>query len=185
MRRLFMGSIVFLMALCALLIGLMRLIGSIEPPPAALSVLHLTDCQLPCWLGIIPGQTSFDEALQRVAASSPKALDTYPSQHTIEATYEQGYSPIPVDVIADDDGIVRQIILQTAHLNGVTLGNLLGLYETPTCMSNMANGKVVYGVPTTFASVVAGNYGRTIWRSPLNNIEIRSYPWLTDPCASS
>src|SRR5262249_25231246 len=138
---------------------------------------------LPCWAGIIPGQTSFAEALQNVNASHPDTVSTYPSQHTIEAIYSQGRSVIPVDVIADEEGIVRQIILQTAHLNGVSLGNLLGLYGTPACMSNTANGKVVYGQPTTFASVVAGNYGRGIWRSPLNNIEIRSYPWLTDPCA--
>ncbi|HVU12825.1 MAG TPA: hypothetical protein VHD90_16215 [Phototrophicaceae bacterium] len=185
MRHIWFGGVVILSALCALSVVLVRVIGGLESPPPALAALHLTDCQLPCWAGIIPGQTTFAEAVQRVNASNPEAVSTYPSQYTIQATYEQGYSVIPVDVIADEGGIVRQIILQTAHLNGVTLGNLLVLYGAPACMSNVPNGKVVYGAPTTFASVLAGNYGHGIWRSPLNNIEIRSYPWLTDPCADS
>jgi len=50
---------------CALLLAA-RLIGSAQPVPENVAILHLTDCELPCWIGIIPGQTTFEDARQRV-----------------------------------------------------------------------------------------------------------------------
>src|SRR5260221_12733466 len=32
--------------------------------PDYLSGLHLTDCEIPCWMGIIPGKTTLSEAQQ-------------------------------------------------------------------------------------------------------------------------
>src|SRR5690349_15426037 len=34
----------------------------LAPPSANIAFLHLTDCVLPCWIGIIPGKTTISEA---------------------------------------------------------------------------------------------------------------------------
>src|SRR5579871_4074209 len=57
----------------ALLIVAAQAIGNAQPPPAAIQELHLTDCQLPCWLGITPGRTSFDEVVQRLKVAYPES----------------------------------------------------------------------------------------------------------------
>ena len=41
-------------------------IGRQQPVPPRVAMLHLTDCQLPCWIGIIPGVTPMDEARQKL-----------------------------------------------------------------------------------------------------------------------
>src|SRR4051812_48275747 len=55
-------------AVFALLIVAARLFGSKQALPEALINLHLTDCALPCWLGVVPGVTPFGEAVQRISA---------------------------------------------------------------------------------------------------------------------
>src|SRR5258708_3076052 len=41
--------------------GIAIFIGRQQPEPAVISELHLKDCALPCWIGIIPGKTNFDQ----------------------------------------------------------------------------------------------------------------------------
>ena len=41
-------------------------VGRQKPLPAAFAIYHLSDCKLPCWIGIIPGKTSLGEALARI-----------------------------------------------------------------------------------------------------------------------
>jgi hypothetical protein len=65
MRRLILGSAALTIALggvalCAVLAG------RSQPPPEQIAMLHLTDCELPCWIGIVPGQTTISEARQRI-----------------------------------------------------------------------------------------------------------------------
>ena len=46
-------------------------IGHQQPPSTWAQILHLNDCELPCWIGILPGQTTLMEAqrqLERVFA---------------------------------------------------------------------------------------------------------------------
>ncbi len=38
------------------------LIGRAQPIPPRLAMLHLTDCDLPCWIGIVPGVTTVGDA---------------------------------------------------------------------------------------------------------------------------
>jgi hypothetical protein len=42
------------------------LIGRSQPLPESIRRLHLTDCELPCWIGIVPGQTTIAEAKERI-----------------------------------------------------------------------------------------------------------------------
>lgn len=42
------------------------LIGRAQPTPPRVAMLHLTDCELPCWIGIVPGKTTLFEAWSRL-----------------------------------------------------------------------------------------------------------------------
>lgn len=57
--------------LCVLLVlaaGFAILIGRRSPPPASITAYHLADCAPPCWIGIVPGQTTLGEVEQRLKA---------------------------------------------------------------------------------------------------------------------
>jgi hypothetical protein len=48
-----------------LLVSLSLIVSRLFPPSPqfkTLEMLHLSDCKLPCWVGIIPGKTTFGEA---------------------------------------------------------------------------------------------------------------------------
>ncbi len=57
MRRL-AGLAIGLSLGLALAMGLAQQIGRRQPAPTWMSTLHLRDCALPCWIHIVPGQTS-------------------------------------------------------------------------------------------------------------------------------
>src|SRR5262249_3873926 len=46
--------------------GAALLVGQAQPIPSRLAMLHLTDCRVPCWIGIVPGVTSQEEAIRKV-----------------------------------------------------------------------------------------------------------------------
>src|SRR5262245_52479683 len=43
------------------------IIGRTQSPDPLIQRLHLSDCALPCWIGIIPGETRDTDAYQRFA----------------------------------------------------------------------------------------------------------------------
>jgi hypothetical protein len=45
--------------LCSIACGAAIVVGTRQP--ALITELHLKDCVMPCWIGIIPGETTFDE----------------------------------------------------------------------------------------------------------------------------
>jgi hypothetical protein len=67
--RLFLAS--------TLVLGLVLVISRLQPPSPqskTLEKLHLLDCPLPCWIGIIPGKTTIGEARTHIE-------NAYPSEH--------------------------------------------------------------------------------------------------------
>ena len=67
MRRLLTPIVLFPTALIFLVLAAIWL-GRHQPPSEWIDVLHLTDCELPCWLDITPGETSIDRAQEQVEA---------------------------------------------------------------------------------------------------------------------
>src|SRR5260370_16815481 len=65
MRRLFTRTRL-LGILLTLVTGTTLLIARAQPPSARVAMLHLDDCQLPCWIGITPGKTTVGEAKRRI-----------------------------------------------------------------------------------------------------------------------
>src|SRR5438067_348965 len=89
-------------------------IGSRQPASNILAQLHLTDCALPCWLGIMPGKTSFDEAVQHVTAVYP-SYDVTIQDTQIFITYLLGasYGAASVQV---SSGTVSSLLLVTSDV---------------------------------------------------------------------
>src|SRR4051812_11626816 len=67
MRRLIQHTLGLSLALTAF-IGMTVVAGRRDVVPDLLAMLHLTDCALPCWIGIVPGQTTLDETGERIEA---------------------------------------------------------------------------------------------------------------------
>src|SRR5579864_7933293 len=67
MRRVLGFTITGILA-CFALTGTALIVGRDQPLPERLAMLHLTDCAPPCWIGIVPGVTTIQEARKRVDA---------------------------------------------------------------------------------------------------------------------
>jgi hypothetical protein len=52
----------------AVFAGAAILTGIVQPPSDWVTLLHLNDCELPCWIGIVPGKTTFAEAQRQIEA---------------------------------------------------------------------------------------------------------------------
>src|SRR3954447_24791552 len=61
--------IIFMFTLGVLLtagVGSAVAVGHLRHSPEQVQMLHLQDCSLPCWIGIIPGKTRMNEALHLI-----------------------------------------------------------------------------------------------------------------------
>ena len=76
MRKLVLFSLLLSLLFIASL-GLLVVANRRQPTGPTLENLHLTDCELPCWIGIVPGQTTIDVARERINAlfGQSNALD--------------------------------------------------------------------------------------------------------------
>lgn len=149
MRHLF--SLIAALILAIILITLAALlIGRAQPIPARVALLHLTDCHLPCWIGIVPGRTKFDDALGKIKIAYP---------HSELRTTAQGWSLIQSDNHLmeirfspqhdSDAPVVRNITLNFEEAHGaITYGDLMLLLGSPDQvflpMYTNANSAVVY-----------------------------------------
>src|SRR5664279_2104258 len=61
----------FLVVIFSIMVGVSMLIGHNQPFPALVERLHLADCALPCWDGIVPGISSAREVEDRINDSLP------------------------------------------------------------------------------------------------------------------
>jgi len=64
-----LGLCLSLSMVCALLIGGARIIGQRQPISRGVAEFHLTECNTPCWIGIIPGQTTISDAKAKIVAT--------------------------------------------------------------------------------------------------------------------
>lgn len=73
------------------------------------------DCNLPCWLGVIPGQTDFDEATSNLSKYSGFAYSEFTSQRAFILMYfpnfENAIHDSGTGVTSGDNGKVSQILV--------------------------------------------------------------------------
>jgi hypothetical protein len=175
-------------ALCAafaLLIFVVRAFGAAQPPPEALAYLHLSDCALPCWLGIVPGETYFTTAVERITALHPDSRSTSGYGTASISAYQAipaGGALAQVGIYASNDGTVQQISVITAGIKGITFGDVVGFLGMPACNTRYP-ASAVYTSATAFA-VLVGSVTDDGWRTRLNNIEILAIDADAPPCDS-
>ena len=162
----------------ALLIFAARALGHILPPPEALHALHLTDCALPCWMGITPGQTSYEEALRRVEAAYPQAVIVQPTQIFVEYLLDSSFGSA---VLGISDGQVDSIYLDLGDVEGIALGDAALLYGVPPCVVDEPPLILFYDSPQGYGALVARGEALERWRQPLDRIESRLDEHLTCP----
>ena len=80
MRRTLRLVLVIWLTMVAL-IGGINLSGHYQPTPESITALDLTFCQLPCWIGINPGQSTLAEASHYI-------LDAYSDQSKYDLKVE-------------------------------------------------------------------------------------------------
>jgi hypothetical protein len=106
-------GLVWLTAL-VVVIGAIAFAGYLQPQSHWATLLRLNECELPCWIGIEPGETTFAEAERRIrdayADRSHYRLETQqinrfrvtyqPSGQSIDVALDQGLAPeTPQDVV--------------------------------------------------------------------------------------
>jgi len=154
----------------AALIFAARTIGGTQPPPEALQKLHLTDCALPCWIGIIPGKTTFEDAAQLITHIYPQA--DFPGGGYVRVRYPVGSSYVEIDT-ETVAGIVHEIIIGLPREGGITLGDIANLLGMPTCEGGQPYTVPIYGLsPRTFAYIVPYTDKIKTWYAEVNDIEI-------------
>lgn len=117
---------------------------SVEPIPTVV----VKPCPLPCWYGITPGKTSFEEALNLVR-SLPGAYDVEVSDAgkrlggkagTMEIYWKRGYSKEwwycskcadAQNFLVAEEGVVTRIHLELALTDTLTLGEVIERYGPP------------------------------------------------------
>ena len=65
----FFGLTLGLWLALALLSWGFRAAGQLQAIPDSISQVHLSDCRPPCWIGIIPGETTVAEAKAKIVAT--------------------------------------------------------------------------------------------------------------------
>jgi hypothetical protein len=128
---------------CALivLVGTARAVGQQQTLSQPLEQLRLTSCNPPCWLNIVPGQTTIGEVLQRLGDANHRPAD-YTGQLTVGlALKEQTIlaSEMPV-AFRFTGGVTDEIsLLGTFATNGSSfasmpsVGELISVIGLPSC----------------------------------------------------
>ncbi len=163
-----------IVGICALTLAFVTLIYGVRtlggrlPPTAALETLHLTECALPCWLGIIPGQTRLTDAIDRVSVAYPQSKPLITNGRIANADTSFGQ----IILMADSTGIVHRISLPTFNLKGVTLADAVGLLGTPLWVVGSHPVAAYYGC-NTFMAVISGGSVDAGWHQRLVIIDIQ------------
>jgi len=157
----------------ALLIAAARGIGSRQPASDILAQLHLTDCALPCWLGIMPGKTTSDEAVRRVTAAYPP-YDVTIQDTQIFVSYLLGasYGAASVQLTSST---VTSLLLVTSDVRELAIGDVAALFGTPDCIPGLSPIILIYNFPRSYLVLIANGGTAPRWRQSLNSLEIHSY----------
>jgi hypothetical protein len=183
------------------LIGLAVLVGYGLPPASAVQQLHLSDCAPPCWIGIVPGDTSIEDAVRRFSAIfAPVTHVSTPTLTLGTTTNPWVVMPLLVSEDAADrlmvqlgsvEGIVNRIMMQGRRYGPVNtmprLGDVVRLLGTPSCVNPQTpsfEGWTLY-YHTPYGTIQVGVLGRNslVWTQPVYFIYLRATAEDADVCS--
>jgi hypothetical protein len=175
-----------LSALCTLLVGVARWVGARQPQHALVEGLRLTDCALPCWIGITPGQTMMEEAYQRLAevflyadTGSSASVGRFQNLHFVVPVMNSPVSALPVTIQAVEGRVVL-IQLVITDRRRLTFADIILTYGAPTCVMYTESPvfigwRLYYETPAGVAQIDAyGSAGDSIHQAqPIYSIVLR------------
>jgi len=191
MRTLLLALLV-VWAWFAALIGGALLVGRGQPESPLIERLHLSDCALPCWIGILPGETPTGRAMQRFAETFYRPGSAAPqgsASGMASAIWVEMPLPVP-------DSMAESIPIQLEFVNGVTnwlmiqgrqygyvdampsLGDVVRLFGAPSCVNPQSPGfngwSLFYDTPSGI--VIVGMLGRDSirWTQPVYFVYARA-----------
>ncbi len=109
-------------------IGAARALGRGQPTPPSLVQLRLMACAPPCWVGIIPGQSTIKQAKARLIA----AYDGQPNLQIRDSGFADGYvAPNVVENMVETDDLYLSVRMNFDTLiDGENeIVQSIGLYE--------------------------------------------------------
>jgi hypothetical protein len=146
-----------------------------QPTPFLVRQLHLTDCALPCWARITPGQTTGEEAYHHLREL---AVEVY-------YRYDRDESHSSKVWLWDEE---RQLRYQTRIFLS-TQNGVVSIIEVPFRMApdvgepinqfmpNLGDVIAIYGLPMCFVPD-SSLYGRFIYKTPAGALHIYMYSHL-------
>jgi hypothetical protein len=189
----------------ALVISGVVIVARQQPLAANVQRLRLGDCALPCWMGITPGQTVRNAAIQQLAPLSPvvhqdasfTVSEGYASEHEsiLAVTLRSEGVNFPIE-LTSIRGVVMGIRIPSSFRsigaptkpNEImpTLGDIVGLLGVPTCIAARKNYRgwlLVYEMPPNEIVVTIEGDSRDMSRR-ITNLWLHS-PFLgTTTCQS-
>lgn len=122
----------------ALMVVVAKAWGTSQPLSQTLTALHLGDCALPCWIGIVPGVTRLEEVqrlVQRTGASgSFRITGSVSPQGNLIGDYrlQRDAQSNTFISVAFSEGRVNQVMIVSED---IALGDLMLAYGLPSCQA--------------------------------------------------
>lgn len=185
-----------LVLLFNLLIVFARVVGLSQPSSELLRDLRFTECSPPCWISILPGQTTFTEATDHIRTTF--AIPHLHVRSANDVAYHAIRLPLP-DGNASQFDLLIQFQLESGMPEGVIteiewsfgapsnsgnvppvlLGDVVNMFGTPTCIVTSITASqgwyVLWDVPEGVISVNALG-GNLSWSKQIYSLTMRSYP---------
>jgi hypothetical protein len=168
MRRLLILQFICTL-LFSMLIGAAILIGRQQPQPEHLAMLHLTDCAAPCWIGIVPGVTTMEEAEARI-----KAVYGDTSKYRISAPYYDNYHIEKLDNPSQQLEILFYIYETSQNDNVEKIRNISFRFDGLPTDPTLAELISLFGSPIDVYSDYETNF-TLIYKKNIQNNNISIY----------
>jgi hypothetical protein len=186
MRRLTLWTRALLLFFTAI-VGITKVIGQSQPPPKWIAALHLQDCALPCWINIIPGQTSGSDAFAYIDNHFLTTLEQTAGP-TLENGSGNGGLRLPIPDQNNPQGYVGLpfLVFRSAMVSfGLRfdtddplpsalvprLGDIASLLGPPSCVAPPAKGiagwMFVYDTPEGVTEVLLAQGDSLNWFAPI------------------
>ncbi len=132
-----LGLTLKLWVVLALLAAAAQTAGQLEATPTSLTQIHLTDCAPPCWIGIVPGETTVAEAKAKISAVFGEQPDLHVRSDESNVSYIASNS---VEVTVEGDAFSLSIRLNLGEwVDGKNeIVQSIGLFETRADLSRAA-----------------------------------------------
>src|SRR5262249_23178475 len=125
---------------CIVAVSLALTIGRLRPLPEKIAILHLDQCEFPCWSGIILGKTSWGEAIRYIKDEyvsdrySVQFIDDSHIKITVNGTFDVLEIVIkPMSYSSEESMVYGIVLIPTANSdsNILKMGDMMASIGPP------------------------------------------------------